>query len=88
MTGLAARAGTWGIVMGISPLLRIRHVIERGSSADVSIGYPSVLIVAFAVWATYGLSIANAALVASNCVSAAVGLTTIQVARRYRRTAD
>ncbi|MGO9178190.1 MAG: hypothetical protein ACLQBX_19830 [Candidatus Limnocylindrales bacterium] len=56
MTGLAARAGTWGIVMGISPLLRIRRVMERGSSADVSIGYPSVLIVAFAFWATYAVS--------------------------------
>jgi uncharacterized protein with PQ loop repeat len=88
MTALAFLAGTWGIVMGISPLLQIRRIVERGSSADVSIGYLSVLAVGFALWATYGLSIANAALVAANGVSLVVGLATIMVARRYRRAAD
>jgi uncharacterized protein with PQ loop repeat len=54
MSGIAALAGAWGIVMGISPLVRIRCIIEHGSSADVSISYLSVLAVALAFWATYG----------------------------------
>jgi MtN3 and saliva related transmembrane protein len=84
MTALAVLAGAWGVLMGVSPLLQIRRIIERGSSADVSIAYLSVLIVGFALWAAYGFSIANAALVVSNSVALVVGLTTVGVARRYR----
>jgi MtN3 and saliva related transmembrane protein len=87
MDALAVLAGSWGVLMGISPLLQIRRIVQRGSSADVSIGYLTVLIVGFALWAAYGASIANVALVISNTVALVVGLATIAIARRYRHAA-
>ena len=87
MDALAVLAGSWGVLMGISPLLQIRRIIQRGSSADVSIGYLMVLIVGFALWAAYGASIANVALIISNGVALVVGLATIAIARRYRHPA-
>ena len=87
MDALAVLAGSWGVLMGISPLLQIRRIVQRGSSADVSIGYLVVLIVGFALWAAYGASIANVALIISNGVALVVGLATIAIARRYRHPA-
>ncbi len=87
MDALAVLAGSWGVLMGISPLLQIRRIVQRGSSADVSIGYLTVLIVGFALWAAYGASIANVALIISNSVALVVGLATIAIARRYRHPA-
>jgi MtN3 and saliva related transmembrane protein len=82
---LAVVATAWGVLMGISPLLQIRRMVQRRSSADVSIGYLSVLLVGFLLWAAYGFSIRNLALVVSNSVALVVGIATISVARRYRR---
>lgn len=84
MNALAVAAAVWGVLMGISPLLQIRRVMERRSSADVSVGYLSVLAVGFVLWAAYGASIANVAIVIPNCVSLVVGVATILVVRRYR----
>ena len=84
LNALAVAAAAWGVLMGISPLLQIRRMVERRSSADVSIGYLSVLIVGFVLWAAYGASIANLALVIPNTVSLVVGIATILVVRRYR----
>ena len=77
-------AAAWGVLMGISPLLQMRRVMERRSSADVSVGYLSVLAVGFVLWAAYGVSIANVALVIPNCVSLVVGVATIIVVLRFR----
>jgi MtN3 and saliva related transmembrane protein len=83
-TVLGIMAGTWGVVMAISPLLQIRKIVQLRSSRDVSIGYMAVLIVGFSLWIAYGIAIANAALIVPNCVALLVGLATIVVARRYR----
>jgi uncharacterized protein with PQ loop repeat len=81
---LAVIATAWGVFMGVSPLLQIRRMRARHSSADVSIGYLAILLVGFVWWAAYGISIANLALVISNSVSLVVGSATILVARSYR----
>lgn len=81
---LAVAATAWGVVMGISPLLQIRRMLTTRSSADLSIGYFAVLMVGFALWVAYGLSIANAALVIANTVALVVGSVTILVAARLR----
>ena len=39
---LGVAAAAWGVLMAISPLLQIRRMLERRSSADVSIAYLAV----------------------------------------------
>lgn len=81
---LAVSAAFWGVMMAISPLLQIRRMVERRSSADVSLGYLGVLLVGFVLWVGYGLALQNLALIVPNSVALLVGLATVLVARRYR----
>ena len=60
-SSLAVIAGSWGVLMSLSPLLQIRAMVRRRSSAGVSVGYLSVLAVGFTLWLAYGLSLGNAA---------------------------
>ena len=83
-TFLGFAAATFGVAMGLSPLLQLRRVVARGSSADVSLPYLGVLLVGFVLWLAYGLSLHNAALVVSNVVATVVCVATIAVALRYR----
>ncbi len=81
---LAVVAGTWGVAMALSPMLQIRTVIRNRSSADVSLGYLSVLTVGFVLWFAYGVSIGNAALIVTNTVALLVSLATMGVVIRFR----
>lgn len=81
---LAVIAAAWGVLMAISPLLQIRRMVERRSSADLSISYIGVLMVGFILWIAYGVSIGNAALIVPNSVAFAVGVVTVLVAWHYR----
>jgi MtN3 and saliva related transmembrane protein len=83
-TLLAVSAGSWGVLMALSPILQIRRMVQRRSSNDVSVGYFAVLIVGFVLWITYGASIDNLALVIPNSVALVVALTTVVVAFHYR----
>ena len=83
-SSLAVIAGSWGVLMALSPLLQIRAMVRRRSSAGVSVGYLSVLAVGFTLWLAYGLSLGNAALIVTNIVSLGVGIATIAVARHLR----
>jgi MtN3 and saliva related transmembrane protein len=83
---LAVMAATWGVVMALSPALQIRRILQRHSSDDVSLGYLGVLLVGFALWVAYGLSLPNLALIVPNSVALVVGVVTVIVARRYRTT--
>jgi len=82
---LAAAAATYGVVMGLAPVLQIRRMVRERSSRDVSIGFFAVLIVGFGLWIAYGLAIENFALVVPNTVALVVAVATIAVARAYRR---
>ena len=84
-TVLAFAAASCGIAMGLSPLLQLRRVTVRRSSADVSLAYLGVLLVGFVLWLAYGLSIGNAALIVSNVVATVVCAATIAIALQYRR---
>ena len=83
-SSLAVIAGSWGVLMSLSPLLQIRAMVRRRSSAGVSVSYLSVLAVGFALWLAYGLSLGNRALIVTNIVSLGVGIATIAVARHLR----
>ncbi len=81
---LGPLAASWGVLMALSPLLQIRRMLGRRSSADVSIAYLGVLEIGFALWIAYGVSLGNAAIVVPNSVASVIGLLTIAIAFRYR----
>jgi len=83
-TALGFAAAFWGIVMAISPGLQIRKMLQHRSSREVSVAYFWVLLVGFAFWIAYGVSIENWYLVVPNAVAFTVCATTIAVARHYR----
>jgi uncharacterized protein with PQ loop repeat len=76
---------TWGIAMAVSPAMQIRQMLQTGTSEDVSVGYFSVLVVGFLLWALYGLSIDSKVLWGCNSVAFLFGTATIVVALRLRR---
>ena len=81
---LAVVAASWGVFMAISPLLQIRRMVQRRSSSDLSLSYLAVLLIGFALWIAYGISLGNPALIIPNGVALAVGIATVLVALRYR----
>jgi MtN3 and saliva related transmembrane protein len=82
---LAVIAAAWGVMMAVSPLLQIRRMLETRSSADFSLGYLVVLLIGFGLWAAYGLSLGNLALIVPNSTALVIGLITMAVALRFRR---
>ena len=85
VTGLAVAAATWGVLMGISPILQIRRMLRQRSSRDVSIGYFAILMVGFALWVSYGIATRNLALIVPNTVALLIGAGTIAIAVRLGR---
>jgi MtN3 and saliva related transmembrane protein len=86
-TVLAVAAASCGIAMGLSPLLQLRRVAVRRSSADVSIAYLAVLFVGFVLWLSYGVAIGNTPLIVSNIVALTTNVLTIAVVLRFRGAA-
>lgn len=82
---LAVAAASWAIAMALGPLLQIRKIAQFGSSHNVSVAYFAVLLVGFVLWAAYGVTAANAALIVPNVVAAVVAVATIATALRFRR---
>jgi MtN3 and saliva related transmembrane protein len=83
-TALAVAAATWAVGMAVAPLLQIRAMVRRRSSAGVSLGYFTILLVGFALWVTYGVASGTVALVIPNAVAFVAALATIVVALRLR----
>jgi uncharacterized protein with PQ loop repeat len=81
---LALTAASWGVLMALSPALQIRRMLERRSSADVSLAYLAVLQVGFVLWVAYGISLGNLALIIPNSVALCVGLGTMAIAWNFR----
>jgi MtN3 and saliva related transmembrane protein len=81
---LAAAASTYGVLMGLSPVLQIRRMLRQKSSRDVSIGYFLVLLGGFALWVGYGIAAGNMVLVVPNAVALLVGVVLVAVALRLR----
>ena len=86
-TVLAVAAASCGIAMGLSPLLQLRRVAIRRSSADVSVAYLGVLLVGFMLWLSYGIALHNGPLIVSNIVALATNVVTIATVLRFRRAA-
>jgi MtN3 and saliva related transmembrane protein len=83
-TVLAFAAASCGIAMGLSPLLQLRRVAVRRSSADVSVAYLGVLFVGFVSWLSYGVALGNVPLIVSNVVAVTTNVLTIGAVLRFR----
>jgi uncharacterized protein with PQ loop repeat len=83
MLGIAA-AG-WGAIMALSPILQIRRIVVRRSSADVSLAYLAVLQLGFGLWVAYGMALGNPVLVVPNSMASVAGALTIYVTWRHRQ---
>lgn len=84
-TVLAVAASSFGVVMGAGPSLQIRRMLREQSSRDVSIGYFAIIAFGSLLWASYGVSLGNLAIVIPNVVGCLVTVATILVASRLRR---
>ncbi len=51
---LAIAASSWGVLMGIAPVLQIRRMLREQSARDVSLSYFTVLLIGFLLWIGYG----------------------------------
>jgi uncharacterized protein with PQ loop repeat len=83
---LAVTASSWGVLMGISPVLQIRRMLRERSSREVSLGYYMILLAGFLLWISYGIAAQNLVLIIPNTIALLVGLTLVAVALRLRRT--
>ncbi len=82
---LGVCAGGWGVVMAIAPGLQIRKMLRTRTAADVSLGFFGLLLPGYVLWVAYGFSRGDLALVVPNVVAFCVGVTTMLVARHFRR---
>lgn len=87
-TVLAVSAASWGILMALAPLLQVRRMVRRRSSADVSVGYLAVLLPGFLLWVAYGVASDDIALVIPNALAALIATSAIAVAVRLRTPRD
>ena len=81
---LAVAAASWGVLMGLSPVLQIRRMLSERSSRDLSLSYFLVLLVGFLLWICYGIVAGNPVLIVPNSISFAAGTVTVIVALRLR----
>lgn len=84
---LSVAASSWGVLMGVSPVLQIRRMLRERSSRDVSLGYFVILLSGFLLWVSYGIAAGNLVLVIPNSVALLVGIAVLIVAIRLRRPA-
>jgi MtN3 and saliva related transmembrane protein len=81
---LGVLAASWGVLMALSPMLLIRRILARRSSADVSIAYLCVLQIGFTLWIAYGISLPNVAIIVPNAVAFLMGVAAITITVRFR----
>jgi MtN3 and saliva related transmembrane protein len=84
LTIFAVAAASWAVLMGLAPLLQVRRMVQRQSSADVSTGYLLILLPGFALWVVYGIASSDLALVIPNLVALVVATATLACALRLR----
>jgi uncharacterized protein with PQ loop repeat len=82
---LGIAAAVWGLVMALAPVLQIRRMVIRRSSADLSLAYFGVLLPGFALWIGYGLARGDWPLVVPNVVAFTVGAITVVTGIALRR---
>ena len=87
-SALGVLAGSFGVVMGASPLLQAIRAHRRRSSADVSLTFLLILALGGTAWLAYGVALGNAALIVANLVGVSASATAVAVTIYWRRNAD
>jgi uncharacterized protein with PQ loop repeat len=83
-TILGIAAASWAVAMAFAPLLQLRELLRRRSSAGLSLVYPLVLLVGFALWVGYGLARRDLPLVIPNSLAFCVMAIFAATIRRLR----
>ena len=81
---LSVVAGTFGVVMGASPLLQALRAHKRRSSADISMPFLALLWIGGAAWLAYGIALGNIAMMVANTVGVIACSTAIAVSHHWR----
>ncbi len=87
-SALGVLAGSFGVVMGASPLLQAIRAHRRRSSADVSLTFLLILMIGGMAWLAYGLALGNAALIVANLAGVSASATAVGVTTYWRRNGD
>ncbi|HEY3920963.1 MAG TPA: SemiSWEET family transporter [Gaiellaceae bacterium] len=83
-TAFGWAAATWAVVMALAPVLQVREILRRKSSAGISVGYMLVLIVGFALWVLYGIARGDTVLFVPNTLAFIVMAGTVAIVIRFR----
>jgi MtN3 and saliva related transmembrane protein len=81
--GLLAAGG--GLVVAMAPLLQLRRIVRRRSSADVSAALFAIICINNACWVAYGIAADVPALVLPNSASCVTTLAVLLVTLAFRR---
>ncbi|MEI6792522.1 MAG: SemiSWEET family transporter [Actinomycetes bacterium] len=81
---LSVIAGSFGILMGASPLLQAFRAHQRRSSADISMPFLALLWIGGAAWLAYGIALGNLAMMVANIVGVIACTTAIAVSHYWR----
>ena len=84
-TVLGTMATAYGLASVVAPLLQLRQMRARGSSADLSLGSLGIAIGGSLLWLSYGISLANVALIVVDLGTLITGLATMAYAMNLRR---
>ncbi len=81
---LSVTAGSFGVLMGASPLLQALRAHRRQSSADISMPFLGLLWIGGAAWLAYGIALGNPAMMIANTVGVIACTTAIAVSHYWR----
>jgi uncharacterized protein with PQ loop repeat len=84
---LAPIVGTFGVLMGIAPLMQVARVVKRGSSDDIAVGPLFIVVIGTILWLSYGLASNDATLVVANVVGTLVNAVVLTTVLRFRSAA-
>jgi uncharacterized protein with PQ loop repeat len=81
---LALSAGSYGVVVGLSPLLQANRAYRRRHSDDVSIHLFIIIFFGSLLWTLYGFSIDSLAIIAANIAGMLANIVTVSVVYYFR----
>jgi MtN3 and saliva related transmembrane protein len=84
---LAVVTTSWGLLMGLAPLLQVRVIVRDQDAGGTSLGWVVILLIGFVLWFTYGLVNSDLPIVISNAVAALVTTSLLITIGIYRHRA-
>jgi uncharacterized protein with PQ loop repeat len=84
---LAPIVGTFGVVMGIAPLMQVLRVVRRGSSDDIALAPLFIVVIGTMMWLSYGVASGDTTLVVANIVGTLVNAFVLMTVLRFRSRA-